>query len=108
MRMGTQNFSIGVWLRQLDNGYNVITESRGNNLIGYFFTLNYPPSGAMSIFINGASGQSVYTTTNTSMPIGVNQYIVVAINRIATTAKFYLNGVLFDTITGIHTNTISP
>ena len=107
-RMDTQNFSIGVWLKQLDSGFNVVTEARGGGLVGYLFPLNYPSAGRMSIFINSAGAQSIYSTVNSSMPINTPQYIVVTINRTSSTARFYLNGLLFDTVTGLQSGTISP
>jgi hypothetical protein len=107
-RMGIQNFTIGAWVKQLDNAANIIVESRGSSLVGYLFLLNYPSTGNICIFINSGGTQSIYAPANTTLPTGVVQHIVVSVDRAAATATFYLNGVLFGTVTGIQTNSISP
>lgn len=107
-RMGTQNFSIGIWVKQLDNSANIIIESRGTDLIGYLFPLNYPSVGKMSLFINAAGAQSIYSSTNATLNSGVIQYIVATVNRSLGILTFYLNGQLFDTISGVQAATISP
>ena len=108
-RMDTQNFTIGCWLKQLDNSNNVITEDRGTSLIGYIFSLNFPAAGRISLFLNWSSAaQTVYSTTNSSLQANQVQYIVASVDRQAQTINFYVNGQLFDTITGIHSNSISP
>lgn len=105
----TQSFSLGYWIKQLDNSANTLIESRdGSTLKGYFFDLNYPTSGKMSVFLTfTASGQTVYTSTNSTLTASVPQYIVLTIDRESNVAKFYLNGIIWDVITNINSGSIS-
>lgn len=109
LRMGTSNFTIGAWVRQIDNGFNIVTEARGTSLIGYFFVLNYPSAGQMSIFINDSSGQNIYSVTpSVSLSTTRPQYLVVSVNRSAGFAYFYVDGNLAGTTSALHFNSISP
>lgn len=107
-RMGNQNFTICAWLKQLDNGVNVILEARGDSLIGYLLATNYPAAGQISMNINYNSGQSVYGSSITSLPFGAPQNIVAVVDRTNSQIRFYLNGSLWNTVSGLHSNTISP
>lgn len=107
-RQGTSSFTISNWVYQNDTNANVFVESRGDNLIGYIFVANYPSSGKLAIFINASGGQSIYATTRSDLPVNTIQNIVVAVNRPGRTAKFYVNGSLWETISNVQTSTISP
>lgn len=106
--MGVQDFTISCWLKQLDNGTHVITEARDSSTLqGYLFGLNVPSAGYMTMFLNKSSGQQPYYTAVGTLPSGSIQNIVVVVKRSNSTIEFYANGVLFDTITGIHSESIS-
>lgn len=107
-RQGTSSFTISNWVYQNDTGFNVFVESRGGNLIGYLFVSNYPSAGKLAVFVNASGGQSVYTTTRSDLPTGTIQNITVAVNRPGRTARFYVNGSLWEAISNIQTSTISP
>jgi hypothetical protein len=108
-RMGTQDFTISFWVKQLDNGSNCLLESRSsNNLAGYFFILNYPSTGQISFFLNYGGSQYVYSSSVSTLGFGTVQNIVAVINRTTSTILLYVNGVLWNTIPSIHTNSISP
>ena len=107
-KTGTQDFTISCWLKQLDNGVHVITEARDSSTLqGYLFGLNVPSAGYMTFFLNKSSGQVPYYTAVGTLPVGNIQNIVAVVKRSNSTVEFYANGVLFDTITGIHADSIS-
>jgi hypothetical protein len=107
-RMGVQNFTLSCWIKQLDNGTNCLLESRGGSLIGYFWILNYPSTGQISVFLNYGGNQYVYSSSISTLSSGSPQNIVAVIDRVNTQILLYVNGVLWNTITGIHSNNISP
>jgi len=107
-RMGVQNFTLSCWIKQLDNGTNCLLESRGGSLIGYFWILNYPSTGQISVFLNYGGNQYVYSSSISTLSSGSPQNIVAVIDRANTQILLYVNGVLWNTITGIHSNNISP
>ena len=107
-KMGTQDFTISCWVKQLDSGVHLITEARDSSTLqGYLFGLNVPSAGYMTFFLNKSSGQVPYYTTVGTLPVGSIQNIVAVVKRSNSTIEFYANGVLFDTITGIHADSIS-
>jgi hypothetical protein len=109
LRMGTQDFTISAWVKQLDNGTNCLLEARSSsNLAGYFFILNYPSTGQISFFLNYGGSQYVYSSSIATLGFGSVQNIVAVVRRSTSSILFYLNGVLWNTITGIHANSISP
>lgn len=110
LRMGTSNFTMGAWVKQNDTGANIITESRGTSLLGYFFVLNYPSAGQMSVFLNyTAVSQNVYTITPTiALTTSTAQYLVASINRNANTINFYVNGQVAGSSSIDHFSSISP
>lgn len=106
--MGTQDFTISAWVKQLDNSPNIITEARdGSALQGYLFLINYPSSGKIAFFVNPSSGQAVYYTTAATLGYNVIQNIVAVVKRSNATIEMYVNGALYDTITGVQTASIS-
>jgi hypothetical protein len=107
-RTGTSSFTMSAWVKQLDNGSNVLVEARGYSLIGYFFVLNYPSAGQISVFLNSSSNQSVYASSISTLGYGTVQNIVAVVDRGAATIYLYVNGSLWNTITGIHSGSISP
>jgi hypothetical protein len=106
-RMGTSNFTLSCWIKQIDNGANVIVEARDTNLLGYLWVLNYPSTGQITIFLNHNSSQQSYQSTVSTLPAGSIQNITTVVDRANNNIKHYLNGVLWDTVTGVHTNSIS-
>jgi hypothetical protein len=72
------------------------------------FVLNYTSAGKMCLFLNGPAGQTIYATSNSSLPTGVIQYVCCTVDRPSGTIRFYLNGVLYDVVSGVHSNTVSP
>jgi len=106
--MGTQDFTLSAWIKQLDNGVHSLLEARDSSTLqGYLFLLNYTSTGKVSVFINGSSGQSVYYTSASSMPSGSVQNVTAVIKRSNATIEVYLDGKLYDTITGIQSASIS-
>ena len=107
-KMGVQDFTISCWVKQLDSGVHVITEARDSSTLqGYLFGLNVPSAGYMTFFLNKVTGQVPYYTAVGTLPVGSIQNIVAVVKRSNSTIEFYANGVLFDTITGIHADSIS-
>lgn len=106
-RMGTNNFTLSFWLKQLDNGAHVLLEARDSNLLGYLFILNYTSAGYISVFLNHNSTQQPYYSNVGTLTTGTVQNIVAVVNRTDAKVYLYVNGVLWDTITGIHANSIS-
>lgn len=107
-RMSTQNFTISTWVKQLDNGSNCLLESRGASLAGYFFILNYPSAGQISFFLNYGGTQYVYSSSIATLGYGTVQNIVAVVSRSTSSILFYVNGVLWNTIAGIHTSSVDP
>jgi hypothetical protein len=107
-RAGNQNFTLSTWVRLLDNGFHIIAESRGDNLVGYLWILNYNSPGQMSLFLNYGGSQYVYTSSISTLQFGYLQHLAVSVNRGAGTISFYVDGVLWNTVTGIHNVSISP
>lgn len=107
-RMGTQDFTISIWVKQLDNGTNCLVESRGASLVGYLFVINYPSAGKLSLFLNYGGTQYIYSSSIATLGYGTVQNIVAVISRSTSSIIFYVNGVLWNTITGIHASSVSP
>jgi hypothetical protein len=107
-RMGTTNFTLSCWIKQIDNGANVLLEARGTDLVGYLWVLNYPSAGQISVFINYGGSQYVYTSSVSTLTYNVYQNLVAVVDRSNSRILLYVNGVLWDTITGVHGNSISP
>jgi hypothetical protein len=107
-RQGTSDFTISTWVKQNDSGYNIFVESRGSNLVGYFFVANFTSVGRLSFFSNPGGDQQVYTTSRSDLPVGVVQNLVVTARRTSNTIKFYVDGALWETKTDVHTSSISP
>lgn len=107
-RMGTQNFTLSCWLKQLDSNTNVLLEARGTSFVGYLWALNYPSTGQISVNLNYGGTQYVYASSISTLQSGVPQNIVAVIDRTNTRILFYLNGSLWNTVTGVHTSSISP
>ena len=108
LRMGTQDFTISSWVKQLDNGTNCLLEARGASLAGYFFILNYPSTGQISFFLNYGGSQYVYSSSISTLGYGTVQNIVAVVSRSTSSILLYVNGVLWNTITGTHTQSITP
>ena len=107
-RTVTQDFTISCWIKQLDSGIHLITEARDSSTLqGYLFALNIPSAGYVGVFLNKSSGQVPYYTTVGTLPVGSVQNIVAVVKRSNSTIEIYANGALFDTITGIHSDSIS-
>lgn len=107
-RTGTQNFTLNAWVRQIDSDGQVLLEARGDSLVGYLWVLNYGATGRVSIFLNHGGNQFIYTSNLSILSSGVIQYLTVGVDRANSQILLYVNGVLRDTITGIHTQNISP
>jgi hypothetical protein len=71
------------------------------------FALNAPGPGYIAVFLNKSSGQVPYYSSVTTLTAGSIQNIVAVVKRSNSTIELYVNGVLFDTITGIHADSIS-
>lgn len=108
-RMGTNNFTVCSVVKQIDNSYNILLEARSSaTLIGYFIVANYPSAGKIQVFLNHSSDQQPYHQSVATLPVGQIQHIAVSVNRVLGTISIYLNGEVFEIISGIHTNSISP
>jgi hypothetical protein len=108
LRMGSQDFTLSYWIKQLDNGTNVLLEARGTSLAGYLLALNYPSTGQISMQLNTVSTGYQYVSSISTLGFNTVQNIVTVVNRAQSSIFLYLNGVLWNTITGLHSNSISP
>lgn len=107
--MGTQDFTLSTWVKQIDaEQYNALVEARGASLQGYLFILNYPTTGKISVFINSSSGQTSYSSSNSSLGYGTVQNITAVVSRTNAKIYLYVNGMLFDTLSGLHASSITP
>jgi hypothetical protein len=70
--------------------------------------LNYPMVGYLSVLLNYGGNQYAYASNLNSLPYNVMQCITIVVDRGNTKIQFYVNGSLWDTVTGIHSNNISP
>lgn len=111
-RMGTNSFTLETVVKQDITTAHVILEARGNNLIGYLWTVNYGGAGRMSLFYNdGISSQKVhYQTGDFNITLTQKYYhLVVKVDKGDNKIYFYIdgeqagNGVVLQ-----HTNSISP
>lgn len=108
LAMGTNDFTIGAWVRQNDTSANIVTEARGNNLLGYLFVLNYPSAGQMSMFINKDGTQNIYSITpSVALSTTSDQYLTVVVKRSSGSIFYYVNGQLAGTTTGVHFSSIT-
>jgi len=109
-RMGNSNFTLNTWVKQLDNSANIFAESRGGtpSLCGFFWVANYPGAGQMSVFLNYGGSQYVYASSISTLPYGSIQMLTAVIDRTSSSIFLYLNGLLWNTITGTNTGNISP
>ncbi len=107
-KMGTQDFTLSAWIKQLDNGGHVITEARDSSTLqGYLVAINYPGTGQISLFLNPSSGQVIYSTTAATLAANVPLNIAIVVKRSTSSIEFYVNGAPYDTVTGIHGSSIS-
>lgn len=107
--MGLNSFSISVWANLIDTNVHTFIEARGASLAGYLLLVNYT-TGKMCIFLTetGApSGQRVLMTTNASLGTGYKNIIVI-VDRTTSSVKFYVNGILFDSVSIPHSSSITP
>lgn len=109
-RMGTNNFTISMWVKQQDNGTNCLVESRGGSpsLAGYFWVLNYPATGRMSVFLNYGGNQYPFNSTKSDIATNVIQNLTIVVDRNLSKIDMYINGDLWDTVSITHSASISP
>jgi len=98
LNMTTNNFTVSNYYYGFDTGYNTIIEKRGTGLNGFFYVVNYPSSGKVSIFLNDGGSQKVYNFTSANININNWYQLTTTINRQTNEAKLYINGKYIQTV----------
>ena len=94
LNMGTDDFSIGMWVRNLTQG-GIIGKWRDTGLAGYY--IRYDPLNGIQVFISNGldnSARGITVGNGNTAPADGNWHHVIVVVRNSTDIALYIDGIL--------------